>query len=166
LARADERGLVVRHDDIDLDELAAVEVSRLQRNTALRVHTDLAPTRLAGDHIALSRVLRNLLDNAARHAASRVEVAVLPDRGRAFMTVADDGAGIPVQDRDRVFDRFVRLDTDRSRRGGGTGLGLAIVAEIVAAHGGTVRISDRGGGGTVVVVQLPLDLSASAPSSR
>jgi signal transduction histidine kinase len=168
LARADERGLTLRHDDVDLDDLASAEVSRVQRDSTLDVHTDLAPTRLTGDRVALSRVLRNLLDNAARHAASQVEVTVRPERGRAFVTVADDGHGIPAADRDRVFDRFVRLDTDRSRRGGGTGLGLAIVAEIVAAHGGSVNISGRVGGGTVVVIQLPLAVSASvaAPSSR
>jgi signal transduction histidine kinase len=72
------------------------------------------------------------------------------------VTVADDGAGIPERDRSRVFDRFVRLESDRARSSGGTGLGLAIVAEIVTAHGGDVTIRDRPGGGTVVTVQLPL----------
>ena len=166
LARADERGLTLRHDDIDLDDVAAAEVSHLQRHTRLTVHADLTPTRLAGDHVALSRVLRNLLDNAARHAVSRVEVTVRPERCKAFVTIADDGPGIPVSDRVRVFDRFVRLDNDRSRRGGGTGLGLAIVAEIVAAHGGSVYIGDRAGGGTIVAVQLPLTASGSWSSSR
>ena len=75
--------------------------------------------------------------------------------------VADDGPGIPEADRSRVFDRFVRLDPDRSRDAGGTGLGLAIVREIVMAHGGTVSIDDRLGGGTVVRLQLPLALDSS-----
>jgi signal transduction histidine kinase len=70
--------------------------------------------------------------------------------------VGDDGPGIPEGDRSRIFDRFVRLDPDRSRSAGGTGLGLAIVREIVMAHGGTVSISDRAGGGTVVNLQLPM----------
>ena len=72
-----------------------------------------------------------------------------------FLRVGDDGSGIPAEDRTRVFDRFVRLDSDRSRTGGGSGLGLAIVAEIVAAHGGSVSAGERPGGGTVVTVQLP-----------
>ncbi|WP_445163182.1 HAMP domain-containing sensor histidine kinase [Mycobacterium sp. Dal123C01] len=165
LARADERGLALRRADADLDDLALTEVTRLRRVTALDVHAELAPTRLIGDSSALSRVLRNLLDNAARHATSRVEVAVRSGHGQACLTVADDGPGIAPADRLRVLERFVRLDTNRSRSGGGTGLGLAIVFEIVAAHGGSVRIDDRPGGGTAVVVQLPLVAPTPASSS-
>jgi signal transduction histidine kinase len=156
LARADERGLTVADDDVDLDDLASAEVERLRRKTSLDVRADISPARLAGDAEALSRVLRNLLDNAARHAAARVEVDVRPADGFVLVDVADDGPGIPAVDRSRVFDRFVRLDQDRSRDTGGTGLGLAIVREIVMAHGGTVSIDDRVGGGTVVSLQLPL----------
>lgn len=156
LARADERGLALRRKDVDLDDLASSEVGRLRRETALTVDADLVPTRLVGDPGGLSRVLRNLLENAARHAASRVELRVYPAGGNAVLTIADDGPGIPEADRARVFDRFVRLDSDRSRRGGGAGLGLAIVSEVVAAHGGTVTIGDRLNGGAVVTVRLPL----------
>jgi len=162
LARADERGLTVANDDVDLDDLASAEVERLRRKTSLDVRADISPARLTGDAEALSRVLRNLLDNAARHAASRVEVDVRPADGFVLVEVADDGSGIPAVDRSRVFDRFVRLDQDRSRDTGGTGLGLAIVREIVMAHGGAVSIDDRVGGGTVVSLQLPL---AYAPDS-
>jgi signal transduction histidine kinase len=83
-------------------------------------------------------VLRNLLENAALHAASRIDVAVASGGGDATVSVTDDGPGIPAADRERVFDRFVRLDPDRSRRGGGAGLGLAIVREIVAAQRGSM----------------------------
>lgn len=165
LARADERGLALRRADTDIDDLAGTEVDRLRRETTLDIRADLAPTRLVGDSSALGRVLRNLLDNAARHATSRVEVSVRHEDGQACLTVADDGPGIAPADRLRVFERFVRLDTDRARSGGGTGLGLAIVFEIVAAHGGSVHIDDRPGGGTVVVVQLPLVAPTSASSS-
>ena len=164
LARADERGLTLRRRDVDLDDLASTEVGRLQRETALTVDADLAPTRLLGDPGGLSRVLRNLLDNAARHAASRVELRVRPDGSSAVVTVGDDGPGIPQADRARVFDRFVRLDSDRARSGGGTGLGLAIVSEVVNAHGGNVTVGDRPGGGTLMTVQLPL--AYSPESSR
>lgn len=163
LARADERGLVERLEDIDLDHLAAGQAVRLQSDTTLKVCTDLTPTRMVGDTGALSRVLRNLIDNAARHATSRVEIGVFSLDGQAVIRVGDDGPGIPEGDRQRVFDRFVRLDPGRSRSAGGTGLGLPIVAEIVAAHKGKVSIFDRRDGGTEVVVQLPL---AYSPDSR
>jgi signal transduction histidine kinase len=163
LARADERGLVLRREDVDLDDIAADEAQRLRRETSLAVHTDLAPTRLVGDARALSRVLRNLLDNAGLHATSRVDVTVTSEDGTAVLSVADDGPGIPAADRDRVFDRFVRLDPDRSRSGGGAGLGLAIVREIVAAHHGRATVDDRPGGGTRMTIQLPL---AYAPDSK
>jgi signal transduction histidine kinase len=156
LARADERGLVIRREDVDLDDLAADEAQRLRRETSLDVHTELTPIRLVGDPTALSRVLRNLLENAALHAVSRIDMAVSSGGGDAVVSVADDGPGIPAADRERVFDRFVRLDPDRSRSGGGAGLGLAIVSEIVAAHHGSVTVDDQPGGGTRMTIQLPL----------
>lgn len=155
LARADERGLDMPREDVDLDDLAGIEVERLRRETTLDVGVDLEPTRVTGDPAALSRVLRNLLDNAARHAVSRVDVSVRRVGVYALLEVADDGAGISPEDRRRVFDRFVRLDPDRSRSAGGTGLGLAIVREIVLAHAGRVTIGDGIGTGTTVLVQLP-----------
>lgn len=164
LARADERGLTLRSDDVDLDDLASGEVERIRRETPLQVRADLAPTRLVGDAGSLARALRNLMDNAARHAASRIDIEVRSVAGTATVRIADDGPGIPEADRARVFDRFVRLDSDRSRSAGGTGLGLAIVAEIIVAHHGRVSIGDRPEGGTVVLVQLPL--TPSPDSSR
>jgi signal transduction histidine kinase len=164
LARADERGLTLRRRDVDLDDVASREMGRLLRETSVTIDADLVPTRLVGDAGGLSRVLRNLLENAVRHATARVELRVAPDEGNAVMTVGDDGPGIPEEDRARVFDRFVRLDSDRARTGGGPGLGLAIVSEVVAAHGGTVTIGDRPGGGALVTVQLPL--GASPESNR
>jgi signal transduction histidine kinase len=157
LARADERGLTVVRDDVDLDDLAATEVEQLRRTSSLDVRTDIRPARMKGDAAALSRVLRNLLDNAARHAASRVRLDVAPGDGHVVVSVIDDGPGVPLAERVRVFDRFVRLDSDRSRSGGGTGLGLAIVREIVVAHGGTVTIEGGDPTGTVVRLQLPLE---------
>jgi signal transduction histidine kinase len=154
LARADERGLALRDDEIDLDVLAEGEAIRLRRETDLdiRVHTEAAT--LTGDLGGIARVLRNLLDNAVWHAKSTVQIMVKRRKTVAVLSVADDGPGIPAQDKTRVFDRFVRLDSDRSRDGGGTGLGLSIVAEIVASHNGTVSIDDRPGGGTIVTVAL------------
>jgi signal transduction histidine kinase len=155
LARADEQELTIRKDDVYLDVIAEGEAARLRREYALHVCTDVEAVRLIGDVSGISRVLRNLLENAARHAKSRIEITVAARGEQVVLTVGDDGPGIPAADRIRVFDRFVRIDTDRSRAGGGTGLGLAIVAEIVSAHGGSVDIGERLGGGTLVTVTLP-----------
>ncbi|MCV7256400.1 HAMP domain-containing histidine kinase [Mycobacterium hackensackense] len=158
LARADERGPAARFGDVDLDDLAIEAARTLRRTASFEVRCEVAPTRVTGDAEALARVLRNLIDNAARHAASIVEITVgapANGDGGAVLTVGDDGPGVPEPDRLRVFDRFVRLDGDRSRSAGGSGLGLAIVAEIVAAHRGRVWIEERPGGGARVKVQLP-----------
>jgi signal transduction histidine kinase len=155
LARADERGLAIKRDDVYLDVIVEGEEARLQRDCDLEVRTDITSVTFAGDVGGVSRVVRNLVDNASRHASSRVELAVTRRVDDAVVSVGDDGAGIPDADKVRVFDRFVRLDSDRAREGGGTGLGLAIAAEIVAAHDGTISITDRSGGGTVVTVTFP-----------
>lgn len=163
LARADEHGLPLKRIEVDLDDLATAEVARLKRETTLRIASELSAVKASVDPDGFVRVLRNLADNAARHAASEVTIVVRAEGESAVVQVVDDGPGIPVTQRDKVFERFVRLDSDRSRRGGGTGLGLAIVAEIVAAHDGTVSIDDReASAGTVVTVQLPL---ANSPDS-
>ena len=105
-----------------------------------------APVMVSADPAALRRVLANLLDNAVRHAGTAVDVTVSVMDSEALLSVTDDGPGIPATDRDRVFDRFTRLDAARGRHGGGAGLGLAIVRELVRAHGGTVTLSDAGPG--------------------
>ncbi len=155
LARADEHSLALRKEEVALDDLAEVEAARARREAGLTVATNVRPARLAADPAAMSRVVRNLVDNAVRHANSRVVIDVGSQNGTVVLTVSDDGPGIAPGERSRVFERFVRLDSDRSRSGGGAGLGLAIVAEVIAAHGGTVSIDDRPGGGTQMIVTLP-----------
>jgi len=156
LAHADEGRLALHREPVRLDDIATGEVVRQRRIGQRDIGISADPTELLGDSAALARLVRNLLDNAARHARSRVELTVSRDGECATVTVTDDGPGIPEKDRVRVFDRFVRLETHRARSSGGTGLGLAIVAEIATAHGGDVAIGERPGGGTVVTVQLPL----------
>ncbi|WP_328400654.1 sensor histidine kinase [Nocardia sp. NBC_00403] len=158
LAATDEHGLALRTTDVDLDDLAATAAALLRHHhPALHVTTDLHPVRLTGNQQALERVLRNLADNAATHSKSRVVLTTRATDRRALFIVDDDGPGIPISDRARVFERFVRLQDDRSRNSGGTGLGLAIVAQLVAAHHGSVTIEDGPHGGTRVVVELPID---------
>jgi len=155
LARADEQSLLLRKEEVALDELAEDEVARVRREAGCAIETEISPARLTGDPAAITRVMRNLVDNAVRHANSRVAIDVRSLTGSAVLTVSDDGPGIAPFERTRVFERFVRLDSDRSRDVGGAGLGLAIVAEVVAAHGGTVAVDDRPGGGTSMVVTFP-----------
>jgi signal transduction histidine kinase len=99
-------------------------------------------------------VLRNLGDNAARHARLRLAFSVAERDGVVLLGIDDDGPGIPEADRRRVFERFVRLDDARARDAGGSGLGLAIVAEPVDAHGGTVGVASSPLGGARVEVTL------------
>ncbi len=138
-----------------LPDRAAHAARRCDRISAARpdleVTAQVVPVRVTGDPHHLHRVLRNLVDNAARHARRTVSITLT----KSGLVVADDGPGIPAADRDRVFDRFVRLDEDRSRRGGGAGLGLAIVRELVAAHGGTVTVGASPTGGAEFHVTLP-----------
>lgn len=157
LARADEGSLVPRRDVVDLDEVVMSEARRL-RVGAMRVVPDLhrvSAGRVVGDRDQLRRVVHNLLDNAGRHACSAVSVDLHVVGDGVALTVADDGPGIPPGARDRVFDRFVRLDEARSLDDGGTGLGLAIVKEIVHLHGGTIEVADSVEGARFVV-RLPV----------
>jgi signal transduction histidine kinase len=89
----------------------------------------------------LRRAVGNLIDNAVRHAASRVAVAVFLDHDQVVISVSDDGPGISAEDRERAFERFTRFDDSRGRNSGGAGLGLAIVRELITRAGGTVRLS-------------------------
>lgn len=146
----------VRHEPVDLEEIVFVEVRQARRWARVEVgEGEIAAARVVGDPDALTRVVRNLLDNAIRHAATRVDVALGVDEAGATLTVADDGPGIAPADRRRVFDRFTRLDEARSRDAGGHGLGLAIVHDIVTAHHGEVRVEDNGPGARFLV-RLPL----------
>jgi signal transduction histidine kinase len=138
LARSDERGAHLQPGDVDLDDLVADEARRLRRTTGLEVLVEAPPLRMTGDRHQLARLLRNLSDNAARHAVGRVQLRTSETDGSAVLDVVDDGPGIPPSEHDRVFDRFVRLDTGRGRSTGGAGLGLAIAREIARAHGGDV----------------------------
>ncbi len=141
---------------VDLDDVVLDEVSRVRAVSPVPVDASgvsAAPVR--GSREQLARLVRNLLENAVRHAAGAVSVRLATsDDGWARLEVVDDGPGVQPGDRDRVFDRFVRLDSSRSR--GGTGLGLAIVASIASAHGGSVAVAGDGPGATFVV-RLPGD---------
>ena len=157
LARADEHAPPSRAP-VDLDDLAFEEGHRLRSTTSKRVDTSrVAAARVLGDVDALRRMVRNLGDNAARHASSRVDIALADLGDDVVLTVDDDGPGIPESERERVLQRFVRLDEARSRDDGGSGLGLSIVDEVVRAHGGSMSISQSPLGGARIQVTLPAD---------
>ncbi len=156
LARADEGRAADVRREVDVDDVVRTEASRI-RSEGLTVDTSgVATGRVLGDELALGQVVRNLLDNAARHATSRIAVGVVQEQGRVVLTVDDDGAGVPIEDRERVFERFVRLDEARTRDDGGSGLGLAIVREIARAHGGEALLLESSLGGARFVVTLPV----------
>ncbi|NRQ51080.1 HAMP domain-containing histidine kinase [Aeromicrobium sp. YC3-14] len=165
LAKADDRGMVLHVEDVDLDDIVEDEVRRMRSHGRLRVTATIAPVRVRGDRGRLSRAVRNVVENAAAAASGSVHVGLASIDGSARIVVEDDGPGVPVAHRERVFERFVRLDDSRSRDSGGSGLGLAIVREIVAAHGGAVTMDESPTGGARVTVTVQL-VQPPAGSSR
>ncbi|MGB7818274.1 MAG: HAMP domain-containing sensor histidine kinase [Ornithinibacter sp.] len=155
LAAADEGAMTLRVTDVDLDDVVLAEVN-VVRFRGAAVAVSLQPIRVQGDESRLGRVVRNLLENAERHTHGRIRVGLAAESGTAELTVDNDGPPIAVEDRERVFKRFVRLDDSRTRDTGGTGLGLAIVADIVGAHGGTVTAGEAPDGWCRFCVSLPI----------
>lgn len=162
LARLDGRAPRVARE-IDLDDVVHAEAQWLRRTASpLAVEVSQLPAlRILGDEAQIARILRNLTDNARRHARSTVSLALRREGHNAVVAVQDDGAGIPAADRERIFDRFTRLDEARGRDHGGTGLGLAISRAIAQAHGGSLVVADETGpAGTVFELRLPLEPEA------
>lgn len=154
LTQLDEQ-VVLRQDPVDLDDLALAEVKRLRAAGAVVDGSGIHAARVRGDARLLSRLVRNLADNAARHARAAVAIAVAERDGRVLLTIDDDGAGVPPGERERIFERFARLDDARARDAGGSGLGLAIVRAIAEAEGGSVEVEDSPLGGARFAVVLP-----------
>ncbi|MGO1950525.1 MAG: sensor histidine kinase [Mycobacteriaceae bacterium] len=168
LARLDENHRP-HMEPVDLDDLVLAEVSRLERDAELTVDASgVGAAQVMGSRRLLGRAVRNLVDNAARHADGRVvlRLGTAQDDARpaVVLTVADDGTGVPEADRELVFDRFARLDEGRARDAGGSGLGLAIVKEVVDVHHGHMTVGtspeENTRGGAVFTVTLP---AAEAP---
>jgi signal transduction histidine kinase len=156
---ATENPYTRRCDDVDLDDLAYTERDRLAaHHPDLTVRADLTPVRVTEDPHDLGRALRNLADNAARHARTQVTLRVSVRDGWGCVEVTDDGPGVPDADRERIFDRFVRLDDSRTRPDGGSGLGLAITREVVQVHGGHVQAMP--GPGMTIRILLPRDIDS------
>ena len=156
LTKMDEGSVGVRTESIDLDDILLEEAKRLRGSKDLRVDAGrVSAGRIRGDRGQLVRLVRNLVDNATRHAHGAVALSLRHEDGEIVMGIDDDGDGIPVSERDRVFERFVRLEEARDRDSGGSGLGLAIVAEVAAVHGATVTVLDSALGGARIEVRFP-----------
>ncbi len=154
LAKADEAPPPT--SDTDLDEVVVEEVSALAPTTNVEISTtNVGAARLIGDRQALARLVRNLVDNATRHATSRVDVSLANVGGVVTLTVDDDGDGVAEEDREKIFERFARTDSSRSRDTGGVGLGLAVVRATARRHGGDVRCEAAPTGGARFLVTLP-----------
>lgn len=156
-----------------LDERSEMEVSQIGLSALLRELAeadasgvelgDLAHGHVAGNPELLARVIRNLLANARRHAgdSGRVVLSTTAANRRVTVCVDDDGPGVPPTERERIFERFHRVDSARGRGSGGSGLGLAISREIVEAHGGRIWVEDSPLGGT----RAAFELSGFTPES-
>lgn len=150
LARQDEGPAT--HRLVDLDDVVLEEATRLRVSARVEIDTSgVSAAPLSGSRSDLGRLVRNLLANAEQHATSRVTVTLTSDVRGARLVVADDGPGVPAEDRDRVFDRFYRGDEARARETGSTGLGLSIVRAVAGRHGGTATLAEDSPGATFVV---------------
>lgn len=140
LARDEEAALP--DSDVDLDDVVLDEVARARRPETHIATERVSAGRVHGSREQLTRVVRNLLDNAVRHATTSVRISLSANPDTVTLVVEDDGPGIPPDDRELVFERFTRLDDGRARDAGGLGLGLAMVRAIAERHGGTARFTE------------------------
>ena len=139
--------------EVDLDEIIHDQLARPRRVTVDR--SGVLAGRVYGVRDELTSVVRNLIDNAERHAGSVVKVSLATKGPWVRLAVEDDGPGVEPNLRDKVFERFARLQEARSRDAGGAGLGLALTKRIVETHNGRIFIEDSSLGGAAFVVELP-----------
>jgi signal transduction histidine kinase len=157
LARTTDGVAPPRRDLLDLDDVVLEEATRLRGTTDVEMlTTEVSAAPVTGDVDELRRLVRNLLENAVRHARSVVRVRLDAADDAVHLEVADDGPGVPAEDRERIFDRFVALHEARTR-GSGSGLGLAIAREIATRHGGSLQACDSDLGGADFRLLLMVD---------
>jgi signal transduction histidine kinase len=159
LASADEGALALASETTDLHDLAARVAASLQglaARSGVTLEIEGSETLAEVDPERFQQVLRNIVANAVDFSPPGAVVTVMTrtDDGVAELTVADEGPGIPPELRERVFDRFFRIDLARTRRSGG-GLGLAIAREVVEAHGGTIQAQENHPRGTRMTIRIP-----------
>ena len=160
LSRLDEGGDGLKMEPVDLLELARQTAGRLEpvaRRAEVSIQVKGSPAKVRGVPAVLDEMVFNLCDNAVKYnqTGGSVTVSVEPGEHESVLTVADTGIGIPDQDRDRVFERFYRVDKSHSRQIGGTGLGLSIVKHAAALHDARIDLDSALGKGTTIRVHFP-----------
>lgn len=155
LARSDAALADADFEPVDIDDLVVRAAADFSHPTIRLTAHPTQPVQIAGKLTLLEQVLPNLVANAARYAQQRIDLTVRQDDQSVVVLVDDDGPGIPADDRERVFERFIRLDDSRGRTTGGNGLGLAIVDQIVRMHGGRVSAGQSPLGGAQIRVEFP-----------
>lgn len=161
LSKIESGRAVIAKESVDVSELVREVTGRLQERmkkhqVKIEIPPDLPPA--LGDRGLLAQALHNLLDNAVKYTQLQGLIAVSAKQqdGEIFLSVRDNGIGIPEEAKERIFERFYRVDRARTRRFGGTGLGLAIVKHIVEAHKGGLQLNSIEGKGTEVIISLPI----------
>ncbi|WP_201732121.1 ATP-binding protein [Acidithrix sp. C25] len=164
LAKLDEKVIRPSLESVDLDEIISAEARRVRiHNQKIVDATRVSAARVRADRDQIIRVIRNLLENAARHSRSTISIGLrtIDYHGEASveLRIGDDGPGIAPEMREKVFERFHRVDEDRARISGGSGLGLSIVAALVELHQGTIEVSAEPAelGGAEFILHLPID---------
>jgi signal transduction histidine kinase len=161
LARADD-GMPMASDEVDVDDIVDAEVRRLRATTDGPVRASIEAARVVGDRARLEQVVRNLVDNAARHTTGEIVLSVGTQGRWVVLRVDNNGDPIPVGRREAIFERFARLQESRERDTGGSGLGLAIARTLVAAHGGQIVATQTPSGDCRFEVRLPAVDDATA----
>lgn len=161
LSRVQGKNVVHAGEPVDLNDVLAEAVDRCSmtadsRRIELRIG-GTSPRRVHGDPDQLTMAIRNLIDNAVRYSpeGTRVGIGVSSRDGIAQVSITDQGLGIAPEDQERIFERFYRVDSARSRQTGGTGLGLSIVKHVITNHGGEVALWSQQGKGSTFTIRLP-----------
>ena len=161
LARSDEDFLPVYTEQVDITALCkkvALQMSLLATDKKLQLKQEIQDNLvMQGDEMALSRLLIILLDNAMKYSPEQTQITLRAAKVKTHLVleVRDEGCGIGDEDKQKIFDRFFRVDKARSRSQGGLGLGLSLALAIVRQHGGSIKVLDNKPQGTVMYVQLP-----------
>lgn len=154
LARSEAKDTIT-HRLLDVDDVVGIAIDGVAVNGTTISRPQPTAEQVRGESSHLERLVTNLVSNAVRHSRSQVAVSIQRVGDNLKISVDDDGSGIPAENREQIFERFVRLDEARSRDGGGSGLGLALASEIAAQHGGTIDVGDGPLGGARFVLTLP-----------
>ncbi len=153
-----DSGVPARRAEVDLDDLVLGAVKDMQVPEAIEVDVSgVQPAVVRAHDVSLSRAISNIFSNALRHADCRVAISAALHDGEVSITIDDDGPGVPLDDRTRIFERFVRLDDGRQRSLGGSGLGLALATSIAHAHSGELVCEESPLGGARFVLKFDAD---------